>query len=387
MNHGKLVFAQLIEFIPIKKFRQCVKRYGGNHRVRNFTCWDQFLCMVFAQLTYRESLRDIEVCLRTKGRKLYHLGIRGRISRSTLADANEKRDWKIYQDFGMILIEQAQALYSNDLISVRLKRAAYALDSTTIDLCLSLFPWANFRTTKAAIKLHTLMDLRCSIPSVVVISRGNMHDVNILDQLIFEPGAIYIMDRAYLDFTRLFRINNASAFFVTRAKRNTQFQRIKSHEVDRLTGVIADQIIKLSGVKSSNNYPDKLRRIAYNDPITNKRLVFLTNNFSLSAKTIAALYKSRWQIELFFKWIKQHLRIKTFFGTSENSVRTQIWIAVSVYVLIATVKKRLELQHSLHTILQILSLSTFEKTPILQLFRDVDDLKEEDNQSNQLELF
>jgi transposase len=287
----------------------------------------------------------------------------------------------------MILIEQAQALYSNDLISVRLKRAAYALDSTTIDLCLSLFPWANFRTTKAAIKLHTLMDLRCSIPSVVVISRGNMHDVNILDQLIFEPGAIYIMDRAYLDFTRLFRINNASAFFVTRAKRNTQFQRIKSHEVDRLTGVIADQIIKLSGVKSSNNYPDKLRRIAYNDPITNKRLVFLTNNFSLSAKTIAALYKSRWQIELFFKWIKQHLRIKTFFGTSENSVRTQIWIAVSVYVLIATVKKRLELQHSLHTILQILSLSTFEKTPILQLFRDVDDLKEEDNQSNQLELF
>jgi hypothetical protein len=387
MNHGKLVFAQLIEFIPIKKFRQCVKRYGGNHRVRNFTCWDQFLCMVFAQLTYRESLRDIEVCLRTKGRKLYHLGIRGRISRSTLADANDKRDWKIYQDFGMILIEQAQALYSNDLISVRLKRAAYALDSTTIDLCLSLFPWANFRTTKAAIKLHTLMDLRCSIPSVVVISRGNMHDVNILDQLIFEPGAIYIMDRAYLDFTRLFRINNASAFFVTRAKRNTQFQRIKSHEVDRLTGVIADQIIKLSGVKSSNNYPDKLRRIAYNDPITNKRLVFLTNNFSLSAKTIAALYKSRWQIELFFKWIKQHLRIKTFFGTSENSVRTQIWIAVSVYVLIATVKKRLELQHSLHTILQILSLSTFEKTPILQLFRDVDDLKEEDNQSNQLELF
>ena len=387
MNHGKLVFAQLIEFIPIKKFRQCVKRYGGNHRVRNFTCWDQFLCMVFAQLTYRESLRDIEVCLRTKGRKLYHLGIRGRISRSTLADANDKRDWKIYQDFGMILIEQAQALYSNDLISVRLKRAAYALDSTTIDLCLSLVPWANFRTTKAAIKLHTLMDLRCSIPSVVVISRGNMHDVNILDQLIFEPGAIYIMDRAYLDFTRLFRINNASAFFVTRAKRNTQFQRIKSHEVDRLTGVIADQIIKLSGVKSSNNYPDKLRRIAYNDPITNKRLVFLTNNFSLSAKTIAALYKSRWQIELFFKWIKQHLRIKTFFGTSENSVRTQIWIAVSVYVLIATVKKRLELQHSLHTILQILSLSTFEKTPILQLFRDVDDLKEEDNQSNQLELF
>ncbi len=387
MNHGKLVFAQLIEFLPIKKFRRCVKRYGGDHRVRNFTCWDQFLCMAFAQLTYRESLRDIEVCLRTKSKKLYHFGIRGTVARNTLARANNRRDWRIYQDFAMVLIEQARLLYSNDTFSVRLKRAAYALDSTIIDLCLSIFPWAKFRPTKAAVKLHTLMDLRGNIPSVIVISRGNLQDVNILDELRFEAGAIYIMDRAYHDFARLFRITQASAFFVTRSKKNTQFRRLYSREVIRSSGVIADQIITLTGVTSCNDYPEKIRRIVYRDATTNKRLVFLTNNFSLAPKTITALYKSRWQIELFFKWIKQHLRIKAFFGTSENAVRTQIWIAVSVYVLIAIVKKQLKLQHSLHTILQILSLSTFEKTPILQLFRDVDDSEENIEMPNQLKLF
>jgi len=387
MNHGKLVFAQLIEFVPIKKFRQCVKRYCGDHRVRNFTCWDQFLCMAFAQLTYRESLRDIEVCLRTKSKKLYHLGIRGKISRSTLADANDRRDWRIYQDFAMVLIDEARALYANDTFSVRLKRAAYALDSTTIDLCLSLFPWAKFRSTKAAVKLHTLMDLRGSIPSVIVISRGNLHDVNILDELVFEAGAVYIMDRGYLDFARLFRITQASAFFVTRTKKNTQFRRLYSSEADRGAGIIADQIITLAGVTSRYYYPEKLRRIVFRNPTTDKRLVFLTNNFSLAATTIAALYKARWQIELFFKWIKQHLRIKAFFGTSENAVRSQIWIAVSVYVLVAIIKKRLGLEHSLHTILQILSLSSFEKTPIFQLFRDVDDSDLDTTSSNQLELF
>jgi hypothetical protein len=387
MNHGKLVFAQLIDFVPIKKFRLCVKQYGGDHRVRNFTCWDQFLCMAFAQLTYRESLRDIEVCLRTKSKKLYHLGIRGTVARTTLSRANDRRDWRIYRDFAMVLIEQARALYSQDPLSVRLKRAVYALDSTTIDLCLSLFPWAKFRSTKAAVKLHTLIDLRGNIPSVIVISRGNMHDVNILDKIVFEAGAIYIMDRAYLDYARLYRITQTSAFFVTRAKKNTQFQRIYSNKVNRITGIIADQTITLTGVASCNDYPEKLRRIVFRDPTTNKRLVFLSNNFSLAPQTIADLYKSRWQIEIFFKWIKQHLRIKAFFGTSENAVHTQIWIAVSVYVLVAIVKKRLELEQSLHTILQILSLSTFEKTPIFQLFRDVDDPEEGCCSANQLKLF
>ena len=387
MNHGRLVFSQLIEFVPIKKFRRCVKRFNGDHRTRNFTCWDQFLCMAFAQLTYRESLRDIEACLRTKSKKLYHLGIRSKISRSTIADANDKRDWRIYQDFAMVLIREARSLYSNETFSVRLKRAAYALDSTTIDLCLSLFPWAKFRGTKAAVKMHTLLDLRGSIPSVIVISRGNLHDVNVLDELVFEPGAIYIMDRGYLDFARLFRIKEASAFFVTRSKKNTQFRRLYSHDTDRTTGVIADQTITLTGVASCNDYPESLRRIVYRDPETNKRLVFLTNNFSLAARTIAALYKSRWQIELFFKWIKQHLRIKAFFGTSENAVRSPIWIAVTTYVLVAIVKKRLKLQQSLYTILQILSTSIFEKTPILSLFQDVDDLIEDSGDANQLKLF
>jgi len=386
MNRGKLVFSQLIEFIPIKKFRRCVRRYDGNHRVRNFSCWDQFLCMAFAQLTYRESLRDIEVCLRTKSKKLYHLGIRGKISRSTLADANDRRDWRIYQDFAMVLIREARELYSNDSFSVRLSRAAYALDSTTIDLCLSLFPWATFRTTKAAIKMHTLLDLRGNIPSVIIITRGKVHDVNILDELIFEAGAIYIMDRGYLDFARLFRIREASAFFVTRSKKNTQFNRLASNATDRSVGIIADQIINLSGVSSCDDYPEKLRRIVYRDPETKKRLVFLTNNFTLAAKTIANLYKSRWQIELFFKWIKQHLRIKSFFGTSENAVRSQIWIAVAVYVLVAIIKKKLRLQQRLYTILRILSVTTFDKTPILQLFRDVDDSDITDDNPNQLKL-
>ncbi len=386
MHVGQIVFAQLMNFVSKPKFRQCVKRYRGNKGIRNFTCWDQFLCMAFAQLTYRESLRDIEACLRSKTKKLYHLGIRGKIARSTLARANDRRDWRIYQDFAMELIREARILYSNDAFSVRLKRAAYALDSTTIDLCLSLFPWAKFRRTKAAVKMHTLIDLYGSIPSIIVISRGNLHDVNILDGLAFESGAIYIMDRGYLDFARLFRITKASAFFVTRSKKNTQFRRVYSHDTDRCTGIIADQTILLSGVSSCNDYPEKLRRIVYRDADTNKRLVFLTNNFVLAATTIAALYKSRWQIELFFKWIKQHLRIKAFFGTSENAVRSQIWIAVTSYVLIAIVKKRLAIPHSLYTILQILSTSIFEKTPILSLFQDVDDLAEDPAAAKQLKL-
>lgn len=387
MHAGKLVFAQLMEFLSEYEFRKCVERYDGNHRVRNFTCWDQFLCMAFAQLTYRESLRDIEVCLRTKGKKLYHLGIRGTVARTTLARANDRRNWKIYQDFAMVLITEARALYANDKFSVRIKATTYALDSTTIDLCLSLFPWAKFRSTKAAVKLHTLMDLRGNIPSIIVISRGNLHDVNILDQLVFEAGAIYIMDRGYLDFARLFNINQASAFFVTRTKKNTQFRRLCSSEVNRKAGIIADQSIRLTGNTSASDYSERLRRIVYRDPTTDKKLVFITNNFSFAATTIAALYKSRWQIELFFKWIKQHLRIKAFFGTSENAVRTQICIAVSVYVLVAIVRKRLELKHSLHTMLQILSLSTFEKIPILQLFRDVDDLEDDSDLAKQLNLF
>lgn len=386
MYTGKMIFAQLMEFLPEYEFRKCVNRYQGNKGVRNFSCLDQFLCMAFAQLTYRESLRDIEACLRTKSKKLYHLGIRSKVSRSTLADANDKRDWRIYQDFAMVLIKEARTLYSKDKLSVRLKRAAYALDSTTIDLCLSLFPWAKFRRTKAAVKLHTLLDLRGSMPSVIVITCGNLHDVKILDVLIFEPGAIYIMDRGYLDFARLFRITQASAFFITRSKKNTLFKRLYSHKADRSAGIIADQTITLSGVFSRSDYPEKLRRIVYKDPDSNKRLIFITNNFQLTAKTIAALYKARWGIELFFKWIKQHLRIKAFFGTSENAARSQIWIAVTVYLLIAIIKKRLHLKHSLYTILQILSTSVFEKTPILLLFRDVDDLDNQVDTSKQLKL-
>lgn len=387
MHTGKMIFAQLMDFVPMPEFRKSVKRYRGNKGIRNFTCWDQFLCMAFAQLTYRESLRDIEACLRIKSKKLYHLGIRGTVARSTLARANDRRDWRIYQDFAMVLIAEARELYSNDKFAVRFKRAAYALDSTTIDLCLSLFPWAKFRRTKGAVKMHTLLDLRGNIPSVILISCGNVHDVNILDDLIFEPGAIYIMDRGYIDFARLFRIEETCAFFVTRSNKNTQFKRLSSRATDRSTGVIADQSIALAGVSSCIDYPEKLRRIVFRDPETKKRLVFLTNNFTLAATTIAALYKSRWQIELFFKWIKQHLRIKAFFGTSENAVRSQIWIAVTTYVLVAVIKKRLALEPSLYTILQILSTSIFDKTPILSLFQDVDDLIDDSHQNNQLKLF
>lgn len=386
MHAGKMIFAQLMDFVPAYEFDKCVERHHGQHRVRNFSCWDQFLCMAFAQLTYRESLRDIEACLRTKGKQLYHLGIRGKVSRSTLARANDRRSWKIYQDLALVLIAQARELYSEEKFLRRLKSAVYALDSTTIDLCLSLFPWAKFRSTKGAVKMHTLLDVRTNIPSVIVISCGNLHDVNILDQLCFEAGAIYVMDRGYLDFARLFKISEASAFFVTRTKNNTQWKRLYSNPVDRSTGLIADQIIVLTGLTSAQQYPTKLRRIVYRDPETNKRLAFLTNNSILAASTIAAIYKSRWRIELFFKWIKQHLRIKAFFGTSENAVRAQIWIAVSIYVLVAIVKKRLKLPLKLYTILQILSVSTFEKTPIFQLFSDTDELENPLDSPNQLKL-
>lgn len=384
MHSGQMVFSQLMEFLPEYEFGKCVKRYKGNYRVRDFSCRDQYLCMAFAQLTFRESLRDIEACLRTQGKQLYHLGIRGKVARSTLARANDKRDWRIYEDFAKVLIQQAQVLYSGEPLSVSLKNAVYALDSTTIDLCLSVFPWARFRSTKAAVKLHTLLNLHGNIPSLIVISCGNLHDVNILDELCFEPGAIYIMDRGYLDFTRLYRITTASAFFITRAKKNTLTKRLYSRPVDRSTGVIADQEVRLAGANSQTGYPDKLRRIVYRDPDTNKRLVFLTNNFILSPKTIATLYKARWQIELFFKWIKQHLRIKSFFGTSENAVRSQIWIAVSIYVLVAILKKNLALPHSLYTILQILSVSLFTKTPILQLFSIINDTSTHQQSTNQL---
>lgn len=387
MNHGKLIFSQLIEFLPIKKFRQCVKRYKGEHRVKSFSCWDQFLCMAFAQLTYRESLRATETCLRVQGKKLYHLGIRGKVSRSTLADANDSRDWRIYQDFAQILIEEARGLYSGDKFSVTLTNTTYALDASVIDLCLSVFPWAKFKSTKAAVKLHTLLDLRGNIPSIIVISCGNLHEVNILDQLSFEPGAIYIMDRGYLDFLRLYKIHQSLAFFVIRAKKGMKFKRVVSNPVDKSLGIIVDQVIRLSGTGSVTDYPEKLRRIKYVDLETRKRLTFITNNFSLPAKTVADLYKSRWQIELFFKWIKQHLRIKSFFGTSENAVFSQIWIAVSIYVLVAIIKKRLKLEHSLYTILQILSLSIFEKTPIFSLFSDPRLQNIATSADNQLELF
>ncbi len=366
-----MIFSQLMEFMSQHEFRKCVKRYKGETKTGNFSCWDQFLCMSFAQLTHRESLRDIESCLRGHGSKLYHLGIRSKISRSTLARANDTRDWRIFQDFALTLITQARKLYTAEKFSVEIENTVYALDSTIIDLCLSVFPWAEFRTTKAGVKLHTLLDLRSNIPSIILISCANLHDVNILDQLVFDAGAIYIMDRGYLDFSRLYNITQDLAFFVTRSKSNTLFRRLYSNEVDPTTGVIADQTIKLASLKSSAGYPDKLRRIVYCDPVTKKKLVFLTNNFKLSAKTIAELYKARWQIELFFKWIKQHLKIKSFFGTSENAVRSQIWIAVSTYLIVAIIKKQLNIKKSLYSILQTLSVAPFDKTPVLQALSDV----------------
>jgi len=361
-----------MDFLPMYEFRKCVDRYQGNHQVKSFSCFNQYLCMAFAQLTYRESLRDIEACLRSRREKLYHLGIRGRISRSTIAEANEKRDWRIYADFCQIMISQARSLYADEDFGVELKQTAYALDSTTIDLCLSLFPWASFRKHKAAVKMHTLMDLRGNIPSFIEVTAGNLHDVNILDILVPEPGSFYIMDRGYLDFERLYVFTQILSFFVTRAKKNTKFRRIYSHPVDRADGLKCDQTIMLVTPKSLAGYPENLRRVKYFDTEKKKQFVFLTNNFVLPALTIAKLYKCRWQIELFFKWIKQHLRIKAFYGTSENAVKTQIWIAVSTYVLVAIIRKRLHLEQNLYTILQILSVTLFEKVPLNQLFANYD---------------
>jgi len=387
MNTGKTIFAQLMDFLPSKAFRRCVKRYQGDYKLKTFSCWDQFLCMTFAQLTYRESLRDIEACLRAQQTKLYHLGIRGQVSRNTLAHANSVRDWRIYADFAQVLISCARVLYADDSFGVELAQTVYALDATTIDLCLALFPWAEFRKHKGAVRLHTLLDLRGNIPTVVIITHGKVHEVNILDQLSFEAGAFYVMDRGYLDFARLYKLHLASGFFVTRARKRFAFQRRYSQPVDRATGVICDQLVTLVNPVPRQGYPEKLRRIRYRDALTDQRLVFLTNNFNLPPLTIAELYRSRWQVELFFKWIKQHLRIKNFYGTSENALRTQIWIAISVYVLVAIVKKELHLQGSLYRMLQICSVTLFEKTPISQALSLADDQTDLDHLCKQLILF
>ena len=387
MNIGKTLFAQLMDFLPWKTFHRIVDRYDGDRYVKSMTCSDQFRVMAFAQLTYRESLRDIEVCLSAQSAKLYHMGLRQETKRSTLADTNEARDWRIHAEFAQRLIEQARKLYAGDSFGIELENTVYALDSTTIDLCLSLFPWALFRTTKSAVKMHTLLDLRGNIPSFIHISDGKLGDVKALDILVLEAGAIYIMDRGYLDFARLYTMHLAQAFFVTRAKSNTQLRRIYSAVVDRSAGIICDQTVAFTGTTSHKGYPAHLRRIRFKDPETGKTLVFLTNNFILSAATICALYKARWQVELFFKWIKQHLRIKKFYGNSENAVKSQIWIAVSVYVLVAIIKKRLNLDASLYTLLQIFSLTLFEKMPIQQAFAGSDYKSEQGNDCNQMNLF
>jgi hypothetical protein len=387
MNQGKLVFAQIVDHLPLTTFRRCVARYGGEHKVKHFSCLDQYLCMAFAQLTWRESLRDIEACLRAHSTKLYHLGIRGNVARNTLANANATRDWRIYCDFAQHLIGIARRLYAEEPLGIELKDTVYALDSTTIDLCLSVFSWAPFRSTKAAVKLHTLLDLRGSIPSFIFISDGKFHDVNVLDYLVPEPGAFYVMDRAYIDFERLDRLNDAGSFFVTRAKSNFRAQRRYSRAVDRATGLVCDQTVVLTGFYSRKGFETPLRRIKFNDPETGKRLVFLTNNFALPALTIPQLYRLRWRVELFFKWIKQHLRIKAFFGTTENAVKTQIWIAVSVYVLVAIVKKRLDCSASLYEMLQILSVTMFERMPINQLLSKQPQASDERVSLNQLILF
>jgi hypothetical protein len=387
MHSGKLVFAQLMEQLPLHTFRRCVAKYPSRYPALTFSHLDQFLCMAFAQLTFRESLRDIETCLRAHSAKLYHLGIRGGVARSTLADANERRDWRIYQDFALSLIQTARKLYAQDGFGVELTNTVYALDSTTIDLCLALFPWARFRQTKGAVKLHTLLDLRGSIPSFIHISDGKLHDVNLLDQIAFEAGSFYIMDRGYIDFARLHGLHQAQSFFVVRAKSNLQFRRVYSRPVAKETGLRCDQTIQLAGRKSQRDYPGHLRRVKFYDAGNDKRLVFLTNHFDLPALTIAELYRARWQVELFFKWIQQHLRIKAFFGTSENAVKTQVWIAIAVYVLVAIVKKRLGSESSLYTILQILSLTLFEKTPIDQLLTNADNKSPESPAFNQLDLF
>jgi len=387
MFAGRLIFKQVMDFMPLSTFRHCVSKYQGDFKVRTFSCLDQFLCMAFAQITQRESLRDIEICLRSQNKKLYHMGIRGRVSRSTLAEANEKRDWRIYAEFAQSLIAIARDLYREDSFLEELDETVYALDATTIDLCLSVFPWALFRKKKAAIKLHTLLDLKGNIPTFIHISDGKLNDVNALDLLRLEAGAYYVMDRGYLDFRRLYAFNQIPAFFVTRAKKNMQFKRRYSRPVDKSAGLRCDQTIMLTGFYTSKYYPDTLRRVKYRDADSGKTLVFLTNNFTLPPLTIAQLYRSRWQVELFFKWIKQHLRIKRFYGTSENAVKTQVWIAVSVYVLAAIMKKRLNLQESLYTILQILSLSVFEKIELYQLITERDYNHTNTNPCKQLKLF
>jgi hypothetical protein len=369
MHTGKLVFAQVMEFAPWHTFRRLVTKYHGNFNVRTFSCLDQFLCMAFAQLTYRESLRDLEACLRAQPAKLYHLGLRGKVSRSALADANEGRDWRIYAEFAQALIRIARPMYAREPLGVEFSETVYALDSTTIDLCLSVFPWARFRKAKAAVKLHTLLDVRGSIPSFIHISDGKFHDVNVLDLLMTEPGAFYLMDRAYLDFDRLYALHQVGSFFLTRTKSNTQLRRLYSLPADRSTGVICDQIVELTIYRSRRDYPERLRRIRYRDA-DGRRLVFLTNNMILPARTICDLYRLRWQVELFFKWIKQHLRIKRFFGTSDNAVKTQVWIAVSIYVLVAIIRKRLDLPLSLYAMLQILSVTPFENAALIQLLKE-----------------
>src|SRR5437870_9093543 len=387
MNIGRTVFSQLIDHVPNKDFQKCVSRYDGERHVKSFSCWDQFLSMVFAQLTYRESLRDIEACLHSIGGKLYHMGFRSKVARSTLADANELRDWRIYADFAQILITIARPLYAQDPIGVELNESLYALDSTTIDLCLSLFPWAKFRQHKAAVKMHTLLDLHGNIPTFIRITDGKVHDVNILDEILPEAGAFYVMDRGYIDFERLYVFTLCSAFFVVRSKENVLLQRRYSHPVDKTTGVRSDHTVILTAIDSATAYPDPLRRVSYHDIESKKRLKFLTNSFALPALTIAQIYKCRWKVELFFKWIKQHLRIKAFYGTSENAVKTQIWIAVSIYVLVAIARKRLGLEKSLYQILQIFSITSLEKVPILQVFEAFDPQSELLDNSNQLILF
>jgi hypothetical protein len=384
MYAGKLVFAQLTDLIHPEQFRRCVRRYQGDYKVKSFSCWNQFLCMAFGQLTFRESLRDVETCLRSRPDQLYHLGIRGVVSRSVLADANRERDWRIYHDLAQLLIRRARALYVNDPIGLELNETVYALDSTTIDLCLKLFPWARFRRAKAAIKLHTLLDLRGSIPTFISISQGKQADVRVLDELVLESGAFYVMDRGYVDFQRLYGFVLAGAFFVTRAKTNLQSTRLESLPVDATTGVRSDQMIWLRNPSSIKHYPDKLRRIHYVDAETGKSLVFLTNNFALPALTIALLYKGRWKVELFFKWIKQHLRIKHFYGTTDNAVKTQVWISICVYVLVAIMKKQLHSERSLYSILQILSVNAFEQQPINQILADLDLQDFEGDSCNQL---
>ena len=387
MNLGRTVFSQLVNFFPTYQFQICVDRYQGNRYVKEFSCWDQFLCLAFAQLTYRESLRDIEACLRAQQPKLYHMGFRGQVSRNTLAHANEHRDWRIYADFAQSLIATARDLYRDEPFGVELSETVYAFDSTTIDLCLALFPWGKFRRHKSAVKVHTLLDLRGSIPTNVYVTGGQVNDVNLLDQLLLEAGSFYLLDRGYMDFARLYIFTQACAFFITRARKDLQFYRRYSRPVERSSGLRCDQTILLTGVRTAKRYPDPLRRIHYFDVEKDLRLTFLTNNFLLSALTIAQLYRERWQVELFFRWIKQHLRIKAFYGTSENAVKTQVWVAVSVYVLVAIVKNQLGLDLSLYKILQILSVTVFEKTPILEGFSNFSDEFSDDESCMQLNLF